>query len=192
MKVLVVFDHPRPASLTGAVVAAFSAGLAEAGHAVEHADLAREGFDPRMTPTDEPDWADGAKRYSDAVLAEQARIARNDAVALVFPVWWWSLPATLKGWVDRVWNNGWAYGGRNLAGTKGMMVGLAASTPEAYAKRGYDQAISTQLDVGILKFCGLESGGVHLLYGSLEGDAERAAMLARATELGRAFQTLFA
>jgi len=39
-----------------------------------------------------------------------ARIERNDAIAMFFPVWWWSMPATLKGWIDRVWNHGWAYG----------------------------------------------------------------------------------
>ena len=39
---------------------------------------------------------------------------RNDALAFVFPVWWWSLPATTKGWIDRVWSNGWAYGSRKL------------------------------------------------------------------------------
>jgi putative NADPH-quinone reductase len=103
MKVLTVFSHPRRQSLSGAVLDAFADGLRTAGHEVEIADLHGEGFDPVMTPADEPDWSDSRKRYSDAVLREQARIARNDALAFVFPVWWWSLPAMLKGWFDRVW-----------------------------------------------------------------------------------------
>ena len=191
MRVLVVVDHPRADSFTQAVAASFSAGLAGARHDVERADLVAEGFDPRMTPGDEPDWGDSDKRYSRAVLAEQARIRRNDAVVMVFPVWWWSLPATLKGWIDRVWNNGWAYGARDLAGVKGMMIGIAATGEDAYARRGYDRAIATQLDVGILQYCGLSSGGVHVLYGSLEGDAARSAIIARAAELGRSFAALF-
>src|SRR5262249_28222879 len=81
MNVLVVFDHPRRHSFCGAVLDAFLAGLAEAGHKAELADLHAEGFDPRMPLEDEPDWADPNKRYSPAVLHEQARIARNDMLA---------------------------------------------------------------------------------------------------------------
>jgi len=88
LKILVVFDHPRRDSFCGAVLDAFAAGLAEAGHQPEIADLYREGFDPRMPPADEPDWHEPGKRYSDAVLAEQARMTRNEALAFVFPVWW--------------------------------------------------------------------------------------------------------
>ena len=86
------------------------AGLRSAGHVPEFANLRAEDFDPRLPVADEPDWEDPDKIYSADTLAEQARIARNDAIAFVFPVWWWSVPATTKGWIDRVWNNGWAYG----------------------------------------------------------------------------------
>src|SRR5271157_1948506 len=88
-------DGPKPTGqcFCGAVLDSFVGGLEEAGHGQEIADLHREGFDPRMPEADEPDWNDPDKRYSDAVLAEQARIARNEAMVLVFPVWWWSLPA---------------------------------------------------------------------------------------------------
>jgi NAD(P)H dehydrogenase (quinone) len=192
MKVLVVLDHPRRDSLTGAATDAFMAGLRAAGHAPELADLFREGFDPRMPPADEPDWNDGDKRYSDAVLAEQARVARNDAVALIFPVWWWSVPAMTKGWIDRVWNNGWAYGSRTLAGKRGMMIGIAGAGSASYVKRGYDQAMRVQLGVGILDYCGLENGGVHLLYGAIETDEARAAILRDIGALGRDFDRQFA
>ena len=47
MKVLVVFSHPRRNSFCGAVMDAFIAGLAAAGHEAEIADLHAEGFDPR-------------------------------------------------------------------------------------------------------------------------------------------------
>jgi NAD(P)H dehydrogenase (quinone) len=192
MKVLVVLDHPRRASLTGAAADAFVAGLAAAGHQSEIADLFREGFDPRMSPADEPDWNDGDKRYSDAVLAEQARVARNDAVVMVFPVWWWSVPAMSKGWIDRVWNNGWAYGARDLKHLKGMMIGVAGSEAASYAKRRYDEAMVIQLGVGILDFCGLRNGGVHLLYGALRDHAACTAIVAAAGALGRDFDDRFA
>ena len=43
------------------------------------------------------------------VLAEQARIDRADTLVLVYPIYWWSMPALLKGWIDRVFSNGWAF-----------------------------------------------------------------------------------
>ena len=101
MDVLTVLCHPRRDSLTAAIAKEFRAGLAESGHGGELADLYAEGFDPLVLPPDEPDWNDATKRYSDAVLAEQARIERHQAIAMVFPVWWWSLPAMLKGWIGR-------------------------------------------------------------------------------------------
>jgi NAD(P)H dehydrogenase (quinone) len=159
MKVLVVFDHPRRDSFCGAVLDRFVAGLGEAGHVSEIADLRREGFDPRLPPEDEPDWM-GTKVYSPAVLAEQARIARNEAVAFVFPIWWWSVPATTKGWIDRVWNDGWAYGSAKLSLKKGRMIGLSAGSPESYAKRGYDSAMQTQLVTGVLQYCGIADAGL--------------------------------
>ena len=106
MNVLVVFDHPRRDSFCGAVLDSLIDGLAAAGHKPEIADLRAEEFDPRLTLADEPDWRDAGKVYSDAVRAEQARMLRNDALAFVFPVWWWSVPATTKGWIERVWSHG--------------------------------------------------------------------------------------
>lgn len=187
MNVLVVFCHPRRDSLTGAILDAFTSGLAEAGHAVEVADLHAEGFDPVMPLADEPDWNDGDKRYSPAVLAEQARIARNDAVVLLFPVWWWSMPAMLKGWIDRVWNNGWAYGKRNLAGKQGLVLGVAAAGAEMYARHGYDKAIAAQIDVGILAYCGLKHAPAHIFHDTLESGEHRAKLIAEARAMGRAY-----
>ena len=61
MNVLIVFDHPRRNSLSGAVLSQFVEGLEEAGHTKEIADLHSEKFDPRMPPTDEPNLSGGKK-----------------------------------------------------------------------------------------------------------------------------------
>ncbi|MOA52701.1 Glutathione-regulated potassium-efflux system ancillary protein KefF [compost metagenome] len=52
--------------------------------------------------------------YSPEVEAEMERMKKHDALAYVFPVWWYNLPAMLKGYIDRVWNNGFAYGSNKL------------------------------------------------------------------------------
>jgi NAD(P)H dehydrogenase (quinone) len=187
MKVLVVFDHPRRDSFCGVVLDAFAAGLSEAGHRAEIADLHREGFDPRMIPEDEPDWDDDATRYSDAVLAEQARIARNEALAFVFPVWWWSVPAMTKGWIDRVWNNGWAYGARKLPHAGALLIGTGSSDAAGFAKRGYDSAMDVQLVTGVMNYCGIPKAELRLLLDVTGSETARTAHLAEARRLGQSF-----
>lgn len=187
MRVLLVVTHPREKSLTLAIAQACREGLQAAGHQVELADLDREGFDPSLPPQDEPDWDNAGKRYSDLVLREQARIERNEAIVLVFPIWWWSLPARMKGWIDRVWNNGWAYGSAKLKLKKGLMIGIGSGSPDGYKKRGYDSAMDVQLRIGIMDYCGIADSKLELFLNSMDGDEARAALFQRARQLGKDF-----
>jgi len=187
MKVLTVLCHPRRASLTAALAGRFHGGLKVAGHAGELADLYAEKFDPVLLPPDEPDWDDAGKRYSEAVLAEQARIERHDAIALVFPVWWWSMPAMLKGWIDRVWNRGWAYDGGKLPLQRGLLLGVAAGSARSYEGKGYGPAMEAQLVEGMLRFCGVPESRLELFHDVLDDDPIRGAALDRAERLGREF-----
>jgi len=189
MQVLTVLCHPRADSLTAAIAARFRKGLGAAGHGGELADLYAEKFDPLIFPPDEPDWEDATKRYSDAVLAEQARIERHQAIALVFPVWWWSVPAMLKGWIDRVWNRGWAYDPSRLALKRGLLLGVAAGGERSYETKGYRQAIETQLLEGVYRYCNVADARLELLHNVLDEAGKREAALARAETLGREFAT---
>jgi NAD(P)H dehydrogenase (quinone) len=168
------------------VLDALAAGLVEAGHSIEIADLRAEGFDPRLGPEDEPDW-DAPKVFSPTVLEEQARVARNDALCMVFPVWWWSFPATSKGWIDRVWNRGWAYDGGQLALSKARLLAMSSGSADHYAKRGYDSAMEAQLITGIMHYCGIPDASIELLHGALGSDEKRSVLLGRAAEIGRTF-----
>ena len=100
MHLLAVFCHPRRDSFTGALLDSFASGVREAGHQVELADLYREGFDPSFRAEDYAQFR--SEPMPGEILAEQRRVDRADALAFVFPVWWWSFPAMLKGWIDRV------------------------------------------------------------------------------------------
>jgi NAD(P)H dehydrogenase (quinone) len=185
VNILVVFDHPRRDSLCGTLLDVFVEGLAQANHHAEIADLRAENFDPRLPPADEPDWDDSRKVYSPVVLAEQERILRNDAIAFIFPVWWWSFPATTKGWIDRVWNNGWAYGDAKIPLRKGLLIGACGGDQAQFAKRGYDKAIEVQLLTGMIDYCGIPEGELVLLYDLLSDDAVRQSAIARTRQLGR-------
>ena len=107
MHVLAVFCHPHRDSFSGAVLDRFVVGVEEVGHTCEVADLYREGFDPVMSMRDLQQF-DGVPMPVD-VLAEQARVEQCDALCLIFPLWWYGMPAMMKGWLDRVWSAEWAY-----------------------------------------------------------------------------------
>lgn len=187
MKSLLVLAHARRSSLTGQVAEAFSQSAGANGHVFEWADLASEQFDPVLREADEPDWNDSSKVYSQSVQREMRRVERNEATVMIFPVFWWSIPALLKGWIDRVWNNGWAYGEAKFPHKRAWMIGIAGATEAAFAKRGYDRAMETQLNVGILEYCGVEDRRLAVLYGSTEGPPNPARILEEAKALGREF-----
>jgi putative NADPH-quinone reductase len=166
---LLVVAHPRATSLTARAADRARERLLAEGYAVDLLDLHAEGFDPRMTPADEPDWSDRDRTFSPAAEAHMARLAAADTVLVVFPVWWFGLPALLKGWIDRVWNYGFAYGRGTprLAGKRMLWVGLTGYSAEHFAAGGWDELLTRQLAEGISGFCGISDAAVHLVHGTV-------------------------
>jgi NAD(P)H dehydrogenase (quinone) len=162
MHALIVVAHHDPQSLTHGLAAQVAAGLSASGHTFEIADLAAEGFDPRYSAADQRVHRTCAEPPAD-VLAEQARIDRADALVLVFPIYWWSLPGLLKGWIDRVFVNGWAidYGPdtpvvKKLRHLQVHLLALGAADQSAFERHGYAKAMHTQIDYGIFDYCGAQ------------------------------------
>lgn len=160
MHALIVVAHPDPKSLSHGVAAHVAQGLALAGHTSEIADLAAEGFDPRYTANDLAVHRREVAPATD-VAAEQARVDRADTLVLVYPVYWWSMPALLKGWIDRVFANGWAYDEgagikpvKRLRHLKVHLVAIGGATMRTYARHGYFGAMKTQIDHGIFDYVG--------------------------------------
>lgn len=159
MHALIVAAHPEAQSLTHSIAARIGAGLKEAGHSFEIANLATEGFDPRFMLADLAVHRRQAAQPAD-VAAEQARIERADTLVLVFPVYWWSMPALLKGWIDRVFSNGWAFDFKDGSVTKKLqhltvhLVGLAGDDAASFDRHGYRESFRTQIDYGIFGYCG--------------------------------------
>jgi NAD(P)H dehydrogenase (quinone) len=159
---LIVLAHPVRHSLCHSVAAHVARGVSDAdpGNSFEIADLAAEGFDPRFTANDIAVHLKQSPPAAD-VLAEQARIDRANALVLVFPVYWWSMPALLKGWIDRVFTNGWAYDYSETAGLvkklgalRVHLVGIGGTDARTYARHGYLGAMKTQIEHGIFDYCG--------------------------------------
>lgn len=185
MKILTVVSHPRVNSLTFSVADRFLQGLADAGHETEMLDLHRSGFNPVLWEADEPDWSSDRKIYSPEVEAEMERMKKYDALAYIFPIWWFNLPAMLKGYIDRVWNNGFAYGSNKLHHKQVLWLGLAAAPKELFEKRQYDKMLSQHLNIGIANYCGISNSQVEILYDTLDSRAEIfESLLMRAYHLG--------
>ncbi|SCB13251.1 NAD(P)H-dependent oxidoreductase [Rhizobium hainanense] len=160
MHTLIVVAHPNPGSFSHSVAAEVAEGVTASAATFEIADLSAEGFDPRFTAADIAAHLREGPSPED-VVAEQARIDRADALVLVYPVYWWSMPGLLKGWIDRVFSNGWAYdempGDRSIKRLQHLRIHLIAiggATMRTYARHGYFGAMRTQIDHGIFGYCG--------------------------------------
>jgi NAD(P)H dehydrogenase (quinone) len=164
MHALVVSAHPRTNSLTAATSRRAADRLTAAGYTVDLLDLYAEGFDPALHPVDEPDWTDASKEYSHEVKSHMARVAAADLIIVIFPVWWFSLPAMAKGWVDRVLNRGFAYEPSTLSGKRMVWIGLAGGAAADYAASGFDELLVRQLRVGVAEVCGITDATVHLVH----------------------------
>jgi putative NADPH-quinone reductase len=171
---LVVVAHHRADSLTAHIADVAAERLEAAGYRVDLLDLRAEGFDPRMTVADQPDWGDRDKRYSDEVHRHMDRILAADLVIPVFPVYWFSVPALLKGWIDRVWNYGIAYGRSKprLAGKRMLWIGLAGADESDGVAPMMQEVLDRQLSDGISYYCGMAESAVAILYGS-EGEPQQ-------------------
>ncbi|MFB2581681.1 NAD(P)H-dependent oxidoreductase [Herbiconiux sp. P15] len=174
MSILIVTAHPDPNSLTSSAAQQLQGAL-QPGAVV--ADLAAEGFDPRFGLADLERYRGGADVPAD-VLREQRRLDEADHLVLVFPVYWWSMPALLKGWIDRVFINGWAFdidaaGGtrRNLGGLTIHLLLVAGDAAGTYEHHGYEVALRTQIEHGIVDYCGAQRGAVAFVHESEQDDA---------------------
>jgi NAD(P)H dehydrogenase (quinone) len=104
----VIHCHPLEDSYNHALFRTIVAALERSGHTVTASDLAREGFDPIMTADERRSYYQGD--YACAAVSSYVEIVRRvDGVILCFPHWWFSMPAQLKGYFDRVWGPGVAF-----------------------------------------------------------------------------------
>ncbi|MFB4368812.1 MULTISPECIES: NAD(P)H-dependent oxidoreductase [unclassified Pseudomonas] len=191
MHALIVFTHPDSHSLTHAVATQLADGVRHSAptHSVELADLAAEGFDPTYSQADVALFQKRGPVPAD-VAAEHARLERADALVLVYPIYWWSFPAQLKGWIDRVFTGGWAYeeaeNGKVVKKLQRLPVHLVAiggADAGTFTRHAYAEAMKTQIEHGIFDYCGAPVASSHFLMASDPGYPE--AHLQTAQTIGR-------
>ena len=202
MNVLIVYAHPEPRSLNGSLRDFSVDHLRRAGHDVIVSDLyamewkaAVDGADFLNRNPDEPLKVERASRsayetgaQTDDVAGEQRKLQWADALILQFPMWWFSMPAILKGWVDRVYAYGLAYGvgehsdrrwgdrygEGSFKGKRAMLVVTAGGWQQHYSTRGINGRMSDLLfpiHHGVLYYPGFDVLPPFLIYrtGTIDG-----------------------
>ncbi|MCR4267588.1 NAD(P)H-dependent oxidoreductase [Nitratireductor sp. ZSWI3] len=187
MKVLLVFAHPEPKSLSASLRDVAISELEATGHEVRVSDLYAMGWksevdradfpglsaDERLLPVAASKNAFATGTLTDDVKTEIEKLLWADMLILQFPLWWFTMPAILKGWVDRVFAYGFAYGvGEHsdkrwgdrygegtLAGKRAMLIVAAGGWEEHYGPRGVNGPIDDLLfpiNHGILYYPGYD------------------------------------
>lgn len=196
MNVLIVYAHPAANSLNGALKDYAIQHLQAAGHAVQVSDLYAMQWQPMLAA----DEAIGPE-----ILAEQEKLLWADTVIFQFPLWWFSMPAVMKGWVERVFTYGFGYGvGEHsdvrwgdrygegtLAGKRAMLVVTAGGWESHYGPRGINGAVDDLLfpiHHGILYYPGMAVLPPFMVYRT--GRMDDARFAATCEALGQRLDTL--
>ena len=193
-KVLMVYAHPEPASLTRQLVDVAAQTLQQLGHEVLLSDLYGMQWKAVFDEHDFPFRADSERlsfvtesghsyssgRQAIDIASEQQKLLAADAVILQFPLWWFGMPAILKGWVDRVFAYGLAYGFKGAGnryrygdggfkGKRALLCVTAGGAAEDYSERGINGPLEQLLfpiTHGTLFFGGMDVLPTYAVYGT--------------------------
>ncbi|MEW2530998.1 NAD(P)H-dependent oxidoreductase [Streptomyces sp. NPDC047071] len=184
MKVQWLIAHPEPRSLNGSLCRAGVQHLLAQGHAVRTSDLYAMKFDPVVRASDYS-HLDGERLVVGSaaqqafergalpsdISVEHDKLSWADTLVVQFPLWWYGMPAILKGWFDRVFVAGFAFGvhdaqGRQvrygegaLAGKRAMVVVTAGAREASLGPRGVNGELNDllfPLQHGTLWYAGIE------------------------------------
>ena len=192
MNVLVVYAHPYPESFNHAVLEKFTLGLREGGHEVEILDLYAQGFNPVLSAVDLAALQQG--KIPVEIAAQQNQVRGAEGLAFIFPVWWSSMPAILKGWIDRVFSLGFAYDLRDegpvglLKHRKALLITTCGGDQVFFDQSGIQKAIQLTVDLGVFAFTGISKVQHEFFYNVVQTDqATRENYLEQAYDLGYHF-----
>jgi NAD(P)H dehydrogenase (quinone) len=208
MNVLLVYAHPEPRSLNGSLKHFAVRRLEEAGHRIQVSDLYAMNWKASLDADDNMDRQPDARfdpqmdskhafengRQSKDIALEQDKLLWADAVILQFPMWWFSMPAILKGWIERVYAYGFAYGvGEHsdarwgdrygegtMAGKRAMLIVTAGGWESHYGPRGINGPMDDVLfpiQHGILYYPGFDVLPPFVIYRTSRTDETRFAKI---------------
>ncbi|MFI5714602.1 NAD(P)H-dependent oxidoreductase [Nocardia sp. NPDC051750] len=185
-KVMLVVAHPDHDSATWAIARALEQGIRSDGStaATTH-DLVSTGFDPVYGKADLAHHR-GLSGLPADVRREQELLESAEVTVVLFPVYWWSMPALAKGWFDRVFG---AYDdvshGSPSAVQELHLVALAGLGAGTFARHGYKTALTTQTMHGIADYSQIGNSSIEFLYDTESKDPHvHGQLIARGHKIG--------
>lgn len=183
-RTLVIDGHPNPASLTAALARTYTTGAGDGAVLLSLRDLA---IDPDLH------YGYGGDQAAEPDLVRARELIEwSEHITLCAPVWWGSVPALLKGFLDRALVIGWAFRYQDNGRPEGLLAGrtgrimVTADSPRWYLPLVGDTTVK-QLKGRTLEFCGLSPVRVTRFTAVREASEERrASWLEDARRLGSA------
>jgi NAD(P)H dehydrogenase (quinone) len=161
MKHLIVVAHPALHSFTMGLALAYAAELVQLGYSQRTYDLYRMDFNPVLA---EPELAPVELDHpaSADVAQAQDHIRAADVLTVIYPLWWMSMPAMMKGYIDRVFARGFAYESHDgvvhglLSGKKAVLITVSGAPLPVLVKSGRWNAVEVLQDTHIFRSAGFE------------------------------------
>ena len=168
MKTLIIFNHPHAGSFCSAIREAVCNGLKKGGHEHKIIDLDKDGFNPVMREKDLKAFVqagrigeDGLDGVDPIVLRYMKKLRWAEHIVMIFPIWWMTMPAMMKGFVDKVIFPGVAYKMENgklvsmLSGLKQVTIISTMNTPSDVYKDIFGNSLEGSLIKGTFNQIGI-------------------------------------
>ncbi|WP_028402184.1 NAD(P)H-dependent oxidoreductase [Ectobacillus panaciterrae] len=161
MKSLIIYAHPNTKSFNAAIKETLVNELTILGHEVRVRDLYEMDFNPILHADDFTQFFQN--QIPEDIKNEQNHIEWADTLFFVYPTWWINMPAMLKGYIDRVFSNGFAFryteqGAEGLLKGKKAIVIQTTGTPEhILSASNLISPMEIAMDIGTLAFCGIDT-----------------------------------
>ncbi|MGG5318871.1 NAD(P)H-dependent oxidoreductase [Enterococcus sp. AZ072] len=157
MNILIIYAYPNQTGFSAGVLKTVRENLSSQ-HQVKVLDLYQEGFDPLLVFNEQNQRRDLATDEKTKKYREL--LEWSEQLIFIFPIWWSSMPAILKGFIDRVFAKGFAYEYRGMMPVgllKGRQAWIITShdTPKPYA-RFFQQDYGRVLKRQVLEMCGIK------------------------------------
>lgn len=157
MNTLIINGHPGSNSFSGKLVQVYANSAIQAGKKVEVLHLNKLRFNENLTA--------GYESVLEPDLVEAQKLIQwAEHLVFVYPTWWWTMPAILKGFIDRVFLPGFAFQYEKgnslpeklLKGKTAMLV-VTMDSPKWYYKWWMGNAGHVMMKRGVLAFCGIKT-----------------------------------
>ncbi|MGM5480143.1 MAG: NAD(P)H-dependent oxidoreductase [Nanobdellota archaeon] len=184
--ILIINGHPMKKTFNDALAKAYKTGAKKGKHAVKEIKLSKDKFDPTLRTFDK-----SKESSASAIRKYQKEISKADHLVVIYPTWWLTMPALLKGFFDKVFSSGFAYRFEKKPIPKKLLKGKSAriittmDAPPFFYRLMYRSAGVYLLKKGILQFCGIKPVKTTLI-GSVKfsDDKKRKQWLDKVSSLG--------